>query len=151
LNRQEPGNERLPNYWCQRQDPLTVEDYNTDMLSILKENPEVLSHLIGGNTGTVNSWESVDIGKFTEGVYPNYDFLLKDNNYVCLGLQQAVFHAPLWLDKMYENSTKAYNLVLSAVSYFDYLKCPNVTTPFSAAWFVDYPGWNRSFAWPEWQ
>jgi hypothetical protein len=128
-----------------------VEDFNTDMLSILKENPEVLNRLIGGNNGTVNSWESVNIGKLTNGVYPDYDFLLKDNNYACLGLQQAVFHAPLWLNKMYANSTRANNLVLSAVPYFSYLNCPNVTIPFSAVWFADYPGWNRSFSWPEWK
>jgi hypothetical protein len=124
--------------------------YNTDSLSILKENPDILEHIVGGNNGNVNTWKSVDLAKFTNGVYPNYDFLLKDNNYVCLGLYQAVFHAPLWLDKMYMNSTKAYQLILDAVPLFAYLNCPNVTTPFDPASFAEFPGWNRSFTWPEW-
>jgi hypothetical protein len=113
-------------------------------MPLLKENPDILRHTIGGNLGTVNSWKTVDINKLTNGTYPSYEFLLEDNNYVCLALQQAVFHAPLHLNKMYVNGSKAYKLITDAAPLFDYLSCPPVKV-IDASLFNEFPGWNRSF------
>jgi hypothetical protein len=123
--------------------------YNDDMLKIFKAHPDILGHSIGGNKGKVNTWESVDLNRLTAGVYPSYDFLLKDYNFVCLALQQAIFHAPLWLDKIYMNSSRANKLILDAVPYFSYLNCPG-PVPFGDREFRQFPGWNRSFTWDEW-
>jgi len=118
---------------------------------VLAPHPEVLEHSIGGNTGgKANTWTSIDLAALTNGTYPSYEFLLTGNNYACLGLQQAVFHAPLWLDKMYANSSKAYGVVLTAAPLFDYLDCPKPVAPFDATLFDAFPGWTRSFSWEEW-
>jgi hypothetical protein len=111
-----------------------------------------LQHILGGNVGINNSFQLIDINKYTHGTYPSYDFLLQDNNYACIALYQAVFDAPLWLDKMYVNSSKAYKVVTDAVPYFDYLNCPKPKAPtFDNTIFNKFPGWNRSFNWQEWE
>lgn len=105
----------------------------------------------GGNTHGPNTFQQVNISEYTSGVYPDYEFLLKDNNLACLGLFQAVFDAKgPWLDKMYVNGTKADLLVKAQVPLFDYLGCPAPKGPFGVGLFDKFGGFRRSQTWDEW-
>ncbi|KAF2422177.1 Cloroperoxidase [Tothia fuscella] len=145
-----PGHERLPDYWCKRGENLNIAQFNIDNLPTFKKYPDLLHKVVGGNEGAVNTFKSVNLAQLTNGTFPNFEFLLQDNNYACLGLFQAVYHAPLFLEKMYANITKANGLISEQVPLFAYLNCPKVA-PFGDELFKQYPGWNRSFTWDEWK
>lgn len=123
--------------------PVLVQD--------LKDHPTILHHMNGGNTHDPHTFQQVNISEYTSGVYPDYEFLLKDNNFVCLGLLQAVFDAKgTWLDKMYVNGTKADLLVKAQAPLFEYLGCPAPKGPFGVELFDEFGGFRRSQTWDEW-
>jgi hypothetical protein len=150
--KQQVGHERIPDHWCKRSSNITLDHLNGDLVQDLIDQPFILSHLMGGNLGQTNTYEPIDINAYTSGLYPSYDFLLKDYNYACLGLFQAVFDAKVpWLDRMYVNSSDALRVVLDQVPLFAYLNCPQLKGPFDSSLFNKFPGWNRSQSWGDWQ
>jgi hypothetical protein len=72
-----PGHERIPDNWYRRPRGELVEyppvSFVKDLLQIIKTVPEAV--LVGGNTGTVNSFTGVDLGNMTGGAYNTLDLL----------------------------------------------------------------------------
>lgn len=149
---QKIGHDRLPDYWCKRSTHLTVSMLNTPLIQDLKDHPTILHHMNGGNIQGPNTFQQIDISKYTDGVYPSYEFLLQDNNLACLGLFQAVFDARgSWLDGMYVNASKADLLVKAQVPLFAYLGCPVPKGPFGVELFEAFGGFRRSRSWDLWE
>jgi hypothetical protein len=65
--------------------------FNLDLTAAALEHHEFLD--VGGNTGTINSFASVDIQDLSRGVYHTGD-LLRSNNAACFGFQLAQQDAP---------------------------------------------------------
>lgn len=66
-----PGTERIPDVWYRRPD-----DYNNlapDLITIWTAAPKSLT--VGGNTGTVNSFQGVDLSDLTGGAFRTRDLL----------------------------------------------------------------------------
>ncbi|TID13993.1 aromatic peroxygenase [Venturia nashicola] len=145
------GHDRIPDYWCKRPTELTVALLNKRLIQDLKDHPTILQHMNGGNTQGPNTFKQLDISKYTDGVYPDYDFLLQDNNFACLGLNQAVFDAKgTWLDKMYVNGTEADELINAQTPLFEYLGCPTPKGPFWVEMLEEFRGFRRSQSWELW-
>ncbi|KAE9981996.1 hypothetical protein BLS_006748 [Venturia inaequalis] len=146
------GHDRIPDYWCRRPTELTVALLNKALVQDLIDHPTILHHLIGGNTHGLNTFQQLNISQYTDGVYPDYDFLLQDNNFACLGLFQAVFDAKgAWLDKMYVNASKADGLIKAQVPLFAYLGCPTPKGPFAVEMLEGFAGFRRSQGWELWE
>ncbi|KAF8912342.1 hypothetical protein CPB85DRAFT_1508999 [Mucidula mucida] len=74
------GQERIPDNWYRRRTPYTLPGFLISLTELLLENPKYIA--VGGNTGTVNSFTSVNLGDLTGGVY-NAKNLLKGDNLLC--------------------------------------------------------------------
>lgn len=68
-----PGHERIPDIWYRRPDEYTGQKLNEDLVTIFRAAPESLT--VGGNTGTVNSYQGVDISDITGSAYRTQDLL----------------------------------------------------------------------------
>lgn len=72
-----PGYERIPDNWYRRPVGLLNEytpvSFAGDLLQMAETVPSVV--LVGGNTGTVNSFTGVDLGDITGGAYNAADLL----------------------------------------------------------------------------
>lgn len=148
---QKVGHDRIPDYWCKRPKPFTVALLNRPLLQDLKDHPTILHHLIGGNIHGLNTFQQLNLSEYTNGVYPDYDFLLQDQNLACLGLFQAVFDAKAtWLDKMYVDGTKADELIKAQIPLFAYLGCPTPKGPFRVEMLEEFGGFRRSQNWELW-
>ncbi|QDS71386.1 hypothetical protein FKW77_002847 [Venturia effusa] len=146
-----PGHERIPDNWCTRPTELSLADLQTPLIQDLIRHPTILHHMNGGNTNGPATFQQINISEYTNGVYPSYDFLLRDNNFACLGLFQAVFDARrVWLEGMYVNASRAEALVKAQVPLFEYLGCPVPTGPFEVELFEGFGGFRRSQTWEEW-
>ncbi|KAJ4465073.1 Chloroperoxidase [Lentinula aciculospora] len=91
-----PGWERIPANWYKRAigDEYGLIPVTLEATDIALAHPEFLS--VGGNTGKVNTFTSLNFADLTGGVF-NATMLLEGNNLSCFVLQAAVMALPTGL------------------------------------------------------
>ncbi|KAF7298486.1 Cloroperoxidase [Mycena kentingensis (nom. inval.)] len=132
------GSERIPDLFYRRPDDWNeVTVLTPQMLYMWTTYPETL--IVGGNTGTRNSFIPLDMHAFTRGAY-GLDDLLKGHNAMCFLLQaaQTLFLDTLdGLEAILEEVLRVVGGVLAE------LTCPELRG-FDMRVLEQYPGWRMS-------
>ena len=104
--------------------------------------------LLGGNTGTTNSFVGVDPGNLTNGVY-NVDTLADGDNFGCFAFQLLQNGIPDALNNDLGILSQATDLVNNALSpVLGDLSCPQLGQ-FNQGLFNDFPGYKYSPTGPD--
>ena len=115
------GHERIPENWYPRPTPFGLVEYNVAALELILANPEF--GRIGGNTGKVNSFTSVDIQDLTGGAL-TAPSLLEGNNLICFVLEVVETFAPRALSSSLKVLSAPLELIGDAVAPILSLDCP---------------------------
>lgn len=99
--------------------------------------------LIGGNTGTVNSFTGVSPGDLSDGVY-NLDTLFEGDNFACFAFQLLENGLPDFLKPDVGKLSTTTNLINKALApILGNLSCPALST-FDQGLFNQFPGYTYS-------
>jgi len=135
------GHERIPDNWYRR--PYTDFSIPSFLLDVLEHGlkyPDLLS--IGGNTGTKNSYASIDIANLTESVY-GISTLTEGNNLLCFGLDAAQTSIPDFLGSTFVDIDAASKpLTDQILLLLEKYACPQVT-PMNTHIYQSYPGYTK--------
>jgi hypothetical protein len=133
------GQERIPYNWYRRPstNPYTITSATLDLFANIQYYPDVV--VVGGNTGTVNSFAGVDLGDLTGGVY-NSANLLKRNNLVCFAIQTTQLGIPDAISSIVEDVAGVVAWATAQLAPFlKDLGCPELTE-FNTGLFGAFPG-----------
>ena len=137
------GSERIPSNFYSRPTQYTLVNYNLDIVSLVMKYPELLS--IGGNSGTVNSFEGLDMDDLTGGLL-NAANLSSNNNIVCFTLEVLQTFVPRTLSGLFSVVEVPLQLLDQALAPLVDLSCPSFTnlTDFYTDMMDKYPGAKKS-------
>ncbi|WPH01851.1 Hypothetical protein R9X50_00470500 [Acrodontium crateriforme] len=142
------GQERVPENWYRRSSarPYDIEDIPIDALIGYLGYPNTL--LLGGNTGTVNSFTGVDFNDLTGGVL-NAQTLFEGNNFACFTYQLLEQGIPNFSTGLLNDLKPITDLLNSAIGPFlGGLSCPQFGQ-FNTGIFDHFPGHSYSPTGPD--
>jgi hypothetical protein len=124
------GHERIPNNWYRRadDDAWTFVDIGISTAQQCASYP--YNCAVGGNTGTVNSLSSVDLGDITGGFINSVTDLSDPVRTGCFISQALQADVPLFLDNVFNGATLTEALALIPTMLLPALtplgECPNL-------------------------
>lgn len=138
------GHEQIPDNWYKRpiDDEFSIPDFLIDVLEHAAYYPRLLS--FGGNTGTVNSFATVDFANLTGGAY-NAAALLDPEKLGCFALQAAMAAGPDFLGSLYTDVNKAMTPLADKITQLLAGKACPVLQEYHSELFDDYPGYTQAY------
>ncbi|KAF8209703.1 Chloroperoxidase [Mycena galopus ATCC 62051] len=133
------GTERIPENFY-RTPGWDAEDFVPYFVDMWTKYPQTF--ILGGNTGTVNSFVPLDVANFTNGVY-NAEMLLQGNNLACFLYQTTQLLVPSQLANAELFVQVALGIISSIGFNIAQLACPQLETV-KLEQLDQYPGWVRS-------
>ena len=142
------GHERIPDNWYRRanDDPWTLADILISTAQQCESYPG--NCLVGGNTGTVNSFSGVDLGDISGGLINSAEDLSDPDRMGCFISQAIQADAPSFLDNVFNGAALTEVLALIPTMLMPALApltasgaCPNLPPGKSVmAYGKGYPG-----------
>jgi len=133
------GGEKIPDNWYRRDilQPYLIESFTAEAVGMLLVDPELI--VVGGNTGTPNSFAGVNVVDLTGGVY-NAQNLLEGNNAMCFALQNIQQGAPDLLRGLVGNVVVALQKLTGVLDpLLATLNCPQIAK-YDPLLLSKYPG-----------
>jgi hypothetical protein len=137
-----PGTERIPYNWYRR--PIE-QKYNNerillDLTEMWRKNPQLLH--MGGNIRGVDTYEELDIFKFTNGVYSAASVSVRRDRMMCFVLQAMRI---LMRSAMNQADNVALEAMQRMEDFLDGLTCPEMTSV-NEGMLERYPGYRRTMS-----
>lgn len=133
------GQEQIPQNWYRRpsSNPYDIPAAAADIVIGQLMSPG--TSVVGGNTGTTNSFVGIDLGSLTGGAY-NSANLLEGNNLACFAFQALQNGFPDVLSPLFSNIAPVLQLINDVLApILSNLSCPTLEI-YNRGLFDQFPG-----------